>query len=105
MLYKSMEKKKLFNLVYFFGGWWLWCGCILLLEFDGGIELIEEFLWLIVVDGEGVINSDFVVFFVGGKFVLVCVGLGGVLFLLEGVVVLLIGFEVCGFFDGVDVGV
>jgi len=66
--------------------------------------LTEESLWLIVVDWEGVTSRDFTISCVGDRFIPACVGLGGVLFLLEGVVISPIGLEVREFFDGVDEG-
>lgn len=73
-------------------------------EIGGGIESVEESSLLIVVDGEGVTNGDSIVSPVGGRFAPASVGLGGVSFLLEGVVVPSTGFEVRDFFDGVDEG-
>lgn len=62
----------------------------------------EKSSWLAAVDGEEVKNGDSAVSPVGGRFITACAASGGVLFLLEGVVLPSTGFEVRGFLDGVN---
>ena len=64
----------------------------------------EESSWLTVVDGEGMMNGDSPASAVGSGFISGCVASGGVVFLLEGVLLALTGSKVRNFFDGVDEG-
>jgi len=68
------------------------------------MESTEDSLWLATVDGEEATNGDSAISPVAGRFVPACVASGGVVFLLEGVVLPSTSFEVCGIFDGVDEG-
>jgi hypothetical protein len=66
------------------------------------MESTEESSWLAAVDGEEATNVDSTASPVGGRLVQACLPSSGMVFLLEGVLLLSTGPEVRGLFDGVE---
>jgi len=68
------------------------------------MESTEESSWLAAVDREETTNGESTTSPVNGRFTPAFTASGGVVFLLEGVVLTSISFGVRGFFDGADEG-